>query len=88
VVDIGLASQALREVLTELNCRNLDEEPAFKEVNTSTEFLSRVVFDRIVARIRAGGLGPGPDGLTAMRVTLHESHIAAASYESDLPDCR
>ena len=85
VVDIGLASQALRDVLSDLNYRNLDEEPAFAGVNTTTEFLARVVFDRILARICSGALGPGADGLSAMRVTLHESHIAAASYEGDLP---
>lgn len=86
VVDIGLASQALHDVLSELNYRNLDEEPAFGGANTTTEFLARVVFDRIVARIRAGKLGPGASGLSALRVTLHESHIAAASYEGGLPD--
>ena len=86
VVDIGLASKALREVLAELNYRNLDEDPAFAGVNTSTEFLARVIFDRIVGRIRAGDLGPDAAGLSALRVTLHESHIAAASYESVLPD--
>lgn len=85
VVDIGLASQALRAVLSELNYRNLDEDPAFTGVNTTTEFLARVVFDGIAARIRSGELGPGAAGLSAMRVTLHESHIAAASYESELP---
>lgn len=86
VVDIGLASQALHEVLGEVNYRNLDDEPAFGGANTTTEFLARVVFDRIAARIRAGELGPGAAGLSALRVTLHESHIAAASYEGELPD--
>ncbi len=86
VVDIGLASQALHDVLSELNYRNLDDEPAFGGANTTTEFLARVVFDRIAARIRAGKLGPGAAGLSALRVTLHESHIAAASYEGGLPD--
>ncbi len=84
VVDIGLASQALHEVLKELNYRNLDEEPAFTGVNTTTEFLARVVFDRIAARIAAGDLGLGAAGLSALRVTLHESHVAAASYEGGL----
>ena len=86
VVDIGLASQALHDVLSEVNYRNLDDEPAFGGANTTTEFLARVVFDRIAARIRAGKLGPGAAGLSALRVTLHESHIAAASYEGGLPD--
>lgn len=86
VVDIGLASQALAAVLAEFNYRNLDEVPAFTGVNTSTEFLARVIFDRIVDRIRAGDLGPDAAGLTVLRVTLNESHIAAASYEGVLPD--
>ena len=84
VVDIGLASQALHEVLEELNYRNLDKEPTFTGVNTTTEFLARVVFDRIAARVAAGDLGPGAAGLSALRVTLHESHLAAASYEGGL----
>jgi 6-pyruvoyl-tetrahydropterin synthase len=84
VVDIGLASQALHEVLKELNYRNLDGEPTFTGVNTTTEFLARVVFDRIAERVAAGDLGPGAAGLSALRVTLHESHVAAASYEGGL----
>ncbi len=84
VVDIGLASQALRQVLKGLEYRNLDEEPTFRGVNTTTEFLARVVFDRIAARVAAGDLGPGAAGLSALRVTLHESHVAAASYEGGL----
>jgi 6-pyruvoyl-tetrahydropterin synthase len=86
VVDIGLAGQALRGVLGELSYRNLDDDPAFAGVNTTTEFLARVVFDRMAARVRAGDLGPAAAGLSAMRVTLHESHVAAGSYEGALPD--
>lgn len=86
VVDIGLAGQALRGVLDELNYRNLDEDQAFRGVNTTTEFLARVVFDRLAARIRSGALGAGAAGLSAMRVTLHESHVAAAGYEGGLAD--
>jgi 6-pyruvoyltetrahydropterin/6-carboxytetrahydropterin synthase len=85
VVDIGLATQVLHTVLAELNFRNLDEEAAFKGRNTTTEFLARVVFDRIAARIRAGELGPHGHGLGHMRVTLHESHVAWAAYEAALP---
>lgn len=85
VVDIGLASQALHAVLEALNYRNLDEDSAFSGVNTTTEFLARVVFDRVAARIAAGDLGPGAAGLSELRVTLHESHVAAASYEGGLP---
>lgn len=85
VVDIGLASQELAAVLAELNFQNLDEVPEFAGKNTTTEFLAAVVFDRIAARIAAGDLGPAAKGLTAMKVTLHESHIAWAAFEGDLP---
>jgi 6-pyruvoyl-tetrahydropterin synthase len=84
VVDIGLATQQLGEVLGELNYRNLDDEPAFAGVNTSTEFLARVVADRLADRVHAGALGEGARGITAVVVTLHESHIAWASYERSL----
>ena len=84
VVDIGLAGQALGSVLSKLNYRNLDEEPALTGRNTTTEFLARIVFDRLAERIRAGELGQGARGLTSMRVTLHESHIAWAAYENEL----
>ena len=84
VVDIGLATQQLGEVLGELNYRNLDDEPAFAGVNTSTEFLARVVADRLADRVHAGALGEGARGITAIVVTLHESHIAWASYERSL----
>ena len=81
VVDIGLASQSLKRVLDALNYRNLDEEPAFAGKNTTTEFMAREVFDRIAAELRAGALGPGAAGMDAISVTLHESHVAWASYE-------
>ena len=81
VVDIGRASAAVHQVLADLNYRNLDEIPAFAGRNTSTEFLARVVFDGIVVAIRRGDLGPGADGVERIRVTLHESHIASASFE-------
>src|SRR5476651_1474619 len=63
VVDIGRASEAVKAVLSELNFRNLDDESVFKGKNTTTEFLARVVFDRVVAAIRAGHLGPGAGGV-------------------------
>lgn len=85
VVDIGLASQQLAEVLAELNYRNLDEVPEFKGQNTTTEFLAAVIFQRVADRIAAGQLGPSASGLTALKVTLHESHVAWAAYEGDLP---
>jgi 6-pyruvoyl-tetrahydropterin synthase len=84
VVDIGLATQQLGEVLGELNYRNLDDEPDFAGVNTSTEFLARLVADRLADRIHSGALGEGARGITAIAVTLHESHIAWASYERSL----
>jgi 6-pyruvoyltetrahydropterin/6-carboxytetrahydropterin synthase len=84
VVDIGAALQALRVVLAELNYRNLDEDPAFEGRNTTTEFLARLIFERIAAEIEAGALGEGAHGLTALRITLHESHVASASYDGAL----
>lgn len=81
VVDIGRASDTLKAVLGELNYRNLDEVPEFKGSNTTTEFLAKVIFDRLVAAIRAGDLGPGAGHLQEIRVTLHESHVASAAFE-------
>ena len=81
VVDIGLASQSLKRVLEALNFRNLDDEPDFSGKNTTTEFMAREIFDRMVAELRAGALGPGAQGVNVISVTLHESHIAWASYE-------
>ena len=85
VVDIGKASACLRTVLDELNYRNLDELPEFAGRNTTTEFLAQAIFNRIALRIEDGQLGAHTVGLSAMRVTLHESHIAWAAYESVLP---
>ena len=85
VVDIGLAGEVLRSTLQELNFRNLDDEAAFAGRNTTTEFMARVIFDRIAARIAKGDLGPHAGGLTQMKVTLHESHVAWAAFEGRLP---
>jgi 6-pyruvoyl-tetrahydropterin synthase len=85
VVDIGRAGEVLHAVLAELNFRNLDEAPEFRGRNTTTEFLARVVFDRVAAALKRGDLGPDAAGISAMRVTLHESHIASASYEASIP---
>src|SRR5690606_7608450 len=85
VVDIGLAAETLRVLLAELNYRNLDDEPAFAGRNTTTEFLARVVFERMAARIAAGALGPSAHELDSLRVTLHESHAAWAAYDKQLP---
>ncbi len=84
VVDIGRAHEALKAILAPLNYRNLDELPEFKGRQTTTEFLSRHIFDRMAAAARAGELGPGSDGIAKIRVTLHESHVARAWYEGDV----
>jgi 6-pyruvoyl-tetrahydropterin synthase len=84
VVDIGLASTALKELLAELNYRNLDDEPAFAGVNTTTEVLARTIADRLADRVHSGALGDGARGLAGITVTLHESHIAWAGYERGL----
>jgi 6-pyruvoyl-tetrahydropterin synthase len=84
VIDIGLATDAVHKILGELNYRNLDEEPAFKERNTTTEVLARWVFDRIAAAIGRGDLGADARAVEGIRVTLNESHVASASYEGRL----
>ncbi len=85
VVDIGRATDTLRQVLAELNFRNLDDVPAFKGRNTTTEFLARFVFDRLVDAIGRGDLGSGASAVEHLRITLHESHVASASYDGPLP---
>ncbi len=85
VVDIARATDVLRSVLGELNLRNLDDDPAFAGRNTTTEFMARVVFDRIAARRALVELGKHAGGLDTLRVRLHESHVAWAAYEADLP---
>jgi 6-pyruvoyl-tetrahydropterin synthase len=84
VVDIGRATGAVTAVLSELNYRNLDEDPAFAGRNTTTEVLARTVFDRVAAAIARGDLGPGARAIESMRVTLHESHVAAATFDGSL----
>ncbi|MFI6770853.1 6-pyruvoyl trahydropterin synthase family protein [Streptomyces sp. NPDC050355] len=84
VVDIGLATQELGQVVAELNYRNLDDEPAFAGINTSTEALAKVIADRLADRVHAGNLGEGARELAGISVTLHESHIAWATYERTL----
>jgi 6-pyruvoyltetrahydropterin/6-carboxytetrahydropterin synthase len=86
VVDIGRATEVLHAILAELNFRNLDDDPAFKGHNTTTEFLARVVFDRMVAAIRKSDLGAQAQGIEGLRVTLHESHVASAAFEGRLTD--
>ncbi|WP_134729351.1 6-pyruvoyl trahydropterin synthase family protein [Amycolatopsis nivea] len=84
VVDIGLATQQLGAVLADLNYRNLDDEPDFAGINTSTEYLAKVIADRLANRIHAGELGENARGLAQISVTLHESHAASAGYERSL----
>jgi 6-pyruvoyl-tetrahydropterin synthase len=84
VVDIGRATEELRAVLADLNYRNLDDEPAFAGMNTSTEALARVIADRLAERVQGGALGDAARELESLSVTLHESHVAWASYERAL----
>jgi 6-pyruvoyl-tetrahydropterin synthase len=84
VVDIGRAAAELHAVVGELSYRNLDEEAAFAGVNTSTEALAKVIADRLAERVQAGALGSGAADLAGIAVTLHESHVAWASYERRL----
>ena len=84
VVDIGKASEIVKEVLGGWKFSNLDAVGEFEGKNTTTEFMARAVFEKIRERISAGDLGEHADGLAAMKVTLHESHIAWASYEGEL----
>ncbi|HYP58726.1 MAG TPA: 6-carboxytetrahydropterin synthase [Beijerinckia sp.] len=84
VADIGRALDALKAVLEPLNYRNLDEAPAFAGQQTTTEFMSRHIFDAMAAAARSGALGPGGEGIKSIRVTLHESHVARAWFEGTI----
>ncbi|HET6908207.1 MAG TPA: 6-carboxytetrahydropterin synthase [Mycobacteriales bacterium] len=84
VVDIGRATELLRDILAQLTYRNLDELPEFAGVNTSTEMLAKVVADRLASRVHEGALGAGGRELASIAVTLHESHVASAGYERSL----
>ena len=81
VVDIGRATDTLKAILGPLNYCNLDAKPDLAGKVTTTEFLSRHIFDAMAAAIKAGELGPHAPGLTKLRVTLNESHVARAWYE-------
>ncbi len=85
VVDIGLAGEALRAVLAPLAYRNLDELPEFAGANTTTEYLAQRIWQRLVAAIHGGRLGPAAHGVTQLRVALHESHVAWAAFDADVP---
>src|SRR5262249_25390394 len=84
VVDIGRAARELNDLLSQLSYRNLDDEPEFAGMHTATGALARVIAARLAQRVRAGALGDGARGLAGITVTLHESHIAWASYELSL----
>lgn len=86
VVDIGRATDTLRSVLGQFNYRNLDEEPAFAGRNTTTEFLARAIFDRIVKAIGLDELGADAKAIDSVRVTLHESHVASAAFEGRIDE--
>jgi 6-pyruvoyl-tetrahydropterin synthase len=84
VVDIGRACDTLRETLATINYRNLDEVAEFQGQNTTTEHVARWIFGRMRDAALAGALGPGSKELASIKVTLHESHVAWASYEEEL----
>ena len=84
VVDIGGAAQGLRPVVSALSYRNLDDEPEFASLNTTTEELARVMADRLAARDNAGAFGEAARGLAGIAVMLRESHVARATYERAL----
>jgi 6-pyruvoyl-tetrahydropterin synthase len=84
VVDIGRATEELHAVLSALSYRNLDDEPALAGMNTTSEALARLVADRLAERVQAGAFGSAARALDRLAVTLHESHVASASYERAL----
>ncbi|WP_447528072.1 6-pyruvoyl trahydropterin synthase family protein [Vreelandella sp. TE19] len=84
VIDIGLASDTVKEVLATYNMQNLDEVPEFRGKNTTTEFMAGVIFNALAKSIKEGKMGTTAQGITHMEVTLHESHVAWASYEGAL----
>ena len=84
VIDIGRAHEELKATLKPLNYRNLDDVPEFAGKNTTTEFLTKHVFDRLADAARKGQLGRDGRELTAIRVTILESHVARAWYEAPL----
>ncbi len=82
VIDIGMASEALKEITASMSYRNLDDDPALAGINTTTERLCQLIGDRLAQRARDGGFAPAR--LTGILITLHESHIAWASYRVEL----
>lgn len=84
VVDIGLATEAVKAVLSNINYTNLDEHPDFKGRRSTTEAIAKWVFDKMKVAISGGQLGPSASGLAKLKITMHESHAALAAYEADL----
>ena len=84
VVDIGRAHDALKATLAPLNYSNLDDNPAFAKLNSTTEVLCKHIFDAMSGAAKSGALGPGSDGINRIKVTLGESHVARAWFEADL----
>lgn len=84
VIDIGLALDVLKATLRPINYCNLDDQPEFKGVNTTTEFLTKYIFDQLAAAARANGLGRNGSEIHAIRVTISESHVARAWYEAPI----
>jgi 6-pyruvoyltetrahydropterin/6-carboxytetrahydropterin synthase len=84
VVDIGLATGAVKEILSSLNYSNLDEHPDFKGRRSTTEAVAKWTFDKVKLAIAAGRLGPSASGIARLKITLHESHTALAAYEADI----
>ena len=84
VIDIGRALDVLKATLQPINYCNLDDRPEFKGVNTTTEFLTKYIFDQLAVAARADQLGRPGSELHAIRVTISESHIARAWYEAEI----
>jgi 6-pyruvoyl-tetrahydropterin synthase len=85
VVDIGRAGEVVKRILAQINFANLDDHPAFRGRRSTTEAVTRWVFDEVAAAIGDGRLGAEARGITRVKVTLHESHVASASLEGDVP---
>jgi 6-pyruvoyl-tetrahydropterin synthase len=83
VVDIGLATDALAQVLAPLRYKNLDDVPEFKGKFTTTEFLCHHIHEHMAKLVRAGQLSDA-NRVVRLRITLHESHLARAWFEGDI----